>query len=76
MYLGVRLCVSCAGPEQLALTCELLEEAAAALCSHPHRAADVVAARGVGQAAQAVAHKLIPADMDTWCVRTSRNDRV
>lgn len=44
------------------LTCELFWQTPARLCCHPYRAADMVTAGCVGQAAQAVANKLIPAN--------------
>jgi hypothetical protein len=47
------------------LTCEFLGQAPACLSSNPNRTADMMAARCVWQAAQAVAHKLVPADTDS-----------
>jgi hypothetical protein len=47
------------------LTGEFLGQAPAPLSSNPDRTADMVAARCVGQGAQAVAHKLVSAFVDS-----------
>jgi hypothetical protein len=53
------MCLGCV------LTGEFLGQAPAPLSSNPDRTADMVAARCVGQGAQAVAHKLVSAFVDS-----------